>query len=78
MKTLTLILILDEDSNVPALGSLWIFPGDGRADQLEHKLSGWAKIVGPIEVNLALEIYNSLREFFEKIGVNVLSEAIAD
>jgi len=78
METLTLILIHHEDSTGPALGSLWIFPGNGVADRLEHKLPGWAKIVGPTDVNLAFETYNSLREFFSKIGVNVLSEAIAD
>jgi hypothetical protein len=78
VKIVTFLVIHHTDSEGPALESLWIFPGDGRADHLERKLSGWMKIVGPIGSNKAIEISHSLRDFFKENDVDVFFEGIAD
>jgi hypothetical protein len=77
MKTVTLLVIHHTDSG-PSLESLWIFPGDGRADRSERKWPGWIEIVEPIGSNRALEISDSLSSFFRSNGVEVILEAIAD
>jgi hypothetical protein len=57
--------------------SVWIFAGDGRKD-VERRLSGWVKVVGPIDQEIASGVCNALKEFFSKNGVTVFEEGIAD
>jgi hypothetical protein len=60
-----------------SFGSVWIFAGDGRED-LERRLPGWVKVAGPINLDLATRIHESLKDFFIQNEVEVLDKGIAD
>ena len=41
-------------------------------------IPGWARIAGPIDLDLASSIHSALKSFFERCGIVVIDQTIAD
>lgn len=82
MKHITLALEFNHNDTGSSLGTVWLFNGDGSADLAKEdalcSLPGWARIVGPIDQGLAIQIVHSLKAFFEESGVSVMDRGISD
>lgn len=79
----TIVLQFNSSRNLElTLGSVWLFNGNGVPflEQLDMETPppGWAKVVGPIDYEIASSIHSSLKSFFEQSGVTVIDEGIAD
>jgi hypothetical protein len=78
----TLVLEFNYGEPGDSLGSVWLFNGDG-SSHLESSqplvaISGWTRIAGPIDYEVAAGIQSSLKGFFRRSGIKVIDDAIAD
>ena len=80
MNTVTILLVHHEDVAPKAVGSTWLFSGDGRESMRKgwEEANGWVKVAGPVDLQVAFEIREALTQFFKTSGVDVLQEAAAD
>jgi hypothetical protein len=83
MNSCTVVLIHHESANsdLEAQGSVCLFAGDARQTIRTtniQQLQESARIVGPIDLNIAAIAANHLQQFFERNGITVFSEAYAD
>lgn len=78
----TLVLEFNYGKPGTALGSVWLFNGDGTQDLASDAplatLPRWVRIAGPIDYEVASAIHMTLKLFLEESGVTVIADAIAD
>jgi hypothetical protein len=82
MDICTLVLEYSRAPKSRDVGSVWIYAGDGiaslaRPEPIEE-LEGWTRVAGPLPYEAASEIHAALKAFFEKSGVRVIDQGIAD
>ncbi|HTR40217.1 MAG TPA: hypothetical protein VMH87_01200 [Pseudomonadales bacterium] len=80
MQAFTLVLVYHEDptAGAVAMASVWIATSEREDPQLPKEDNGWFKLIGPVEFDTADKICSSLETFFQKNGVRVKSETVAD
>ena len=66
-----------------SLGTVWLFAGDAsqflaESDQPLADVPGWARIAGPIDLEIASTVQSALAYFLRENGVDVLDEGVAD
>ena len=82
MQTCTVVLQFNYDHPGTSLGSVWLFNGNGTEDLQQStplaSLPNWTRVVGPVDYELASSVHGALKRFFERNGVVVIDEGVAD
>jgi len=82
LEICTLVLEYNQTESISAVGSVWLYCGDGSRDLAVEApldtLPRWHKIVGPIGYDVAHRVHSSLKAFFTRCRVHVIDEGIAD
>jgi hypothetical protein len=83
MQTFTIVVVHHEDPRPDSVltASIWIAPGDRRADMAEeipNEERGWFRMSGPIDISIATNICSSIESFFSQNGLRVIKDVIAD